>query len=93
MGVPPNHPFIDGFSMKSTIHFGVPPMAMETPIELMDFPFPQEESPLGPSQEESRRRRRRQRRHGKFHRLTERRASPGKALKYIPGLVKHTKSD
>ena len=25
MGVPPNHPFIDGFSMKSTIHFRIPP--------------------------------------------------------------------
>ena len=25
MGVPPNHPFIDGFSMKSTIHFRIAP--------------------------------------------------------------------
>jgi hypothetical protein len=25
MGVPPNHPFLDGFSMTKTIYFGVPP--------------------------------------------------------------------
>ena len=31
MGVPPNHPFIDGFSLTKTIYFGVP-QSMETPI-------------------------------------------------------------
>ena len=33
MGVPRNHPFIDGFSRKSTIHLGIPPFIsfMKTP--------------------------------------------------------------
>ena len=31
MGVPPNHPFIDGFSLTKTIYFGVA-QSMETPI-------------------------------------------------------------
>ena len=32
IGVPPNHPILIGFSIIFTIHFGGPPLLLETPI-------------------------------------------------------------
>ena len=36
MGVPPNHPFIDGFSLRNQPAIGGTPMTMETPTWLRD---------------------------------------------------------